>query len=119
MELLNRLEQQLDGLREKSLIRRRRNVETPCAPRVKVNGRELLAFCSNDYLGLAAHPRIAAAMHEGVELYGTGSGASHLIRAIAAPTRSWKSVLPNSSAQTWSIRARSTSAPATWRTSLC
>jgi 8-amino-7-oxononanoate synthase len=79
MELLNRLEQQLDGLREKSLIRQRRNVETPCAPRVKVNGRELLAFCSNDYLGLAAHPRIAAAMHEGVELYGTGSGASHLI----------------------------------------
>ena len=39
----------------------------------------MLAFCSNDYLGFAAHPRIAAAMCEGVALYGAGSGASHLI----------------------------------------
>ena len=79
MELLATLEAQLQGLHDKNLIRKRRAVETPCAPRVTVDGRELLAFCSNDYLGLAAHPRLAQAMQEGVTLYGTGSGASHLI----------------------------------------
>ena len=39
----------------------------------------MLAFCSNDYLGLAAHPRIVEALKEGADLYGAGSGASHLI----------------------------------------
>ncbi|WP_028103481.1 8-amino-7-oxononanoate synthase [Pseudoduganella violaceinigra] len=79
MELLAKLEQHLQGLHDQSLIRKRRSVETPCAPRMTVDGRELLAFCSNDYLGLAAHPRLAEAMHQGVQLYGTGSGAAHLV----------------------------------------
>jgi len=79
MELLNKLDTQLQALAAQSLIRTRRTVETPCAPRVTVDGRELLAFCSNDYLGLAAHPAIAAALQEGAGRYGTGSGASHLI----------------------------------------
>src|SRR5471032_282246 len=79
MELITRLKQQLQGLEERSLIRRRRTVETPCAPRLTVDGREMLAFCSNDYLGLAAHPAIIKALQEGADLYGAGSGASHLI----------------------------------------
>ena len=79
MELLNQLNTQLQALEERSLIRKRRTVESPCGPRVRVAGRELLAFCSNDYLGLANHPRIIAALQEGASLYGAGSGASHLI----------------------------------------
>ena len=79
MELITRLQQQLQGLEERSLIRRRRTVDTPCAPRLTVDGRDMLAFCSNDYLGLASHPRIVAALKEGADLYGAGSGASHLI----------------------------------------
>ena len=79
MELIARLQQQLQGLEERSLIRRRRTVDTPCAPRLTVDGRDMLAFCSNDYLGLASHPRIVAALKEGADLYGAGSGASHLI----------------------------------------
>jgi 8-amino-7-oxononanoate synthase len=39
----------------------------------------MLAFCSNDYLGLAAHPKVVAALREGASLYGAGSGASHLV----------------------------------------
>ena len=66
-------------LDERSLTRRRRVVDTPCAPRLVVEGRPLLAFCSNDYLGLAAHPALVAALCEGAALYGAGSGASHLI----------------------------------------
>jgi 8-amino-7-oxononanoate synthase len=73
------LESELRQLDERSLRRRRRVAEGACAPRVPVDGKSMLAFCSNDYLGLAAHPRIADALHEGVSLYGAGSGASHLI----------------------------------------
>ncbi len=79
MELLKQLRQQLDSLDQHNLIRQRRTVESPCGPRVQVDGRELLAFCSNDYLSLANHPAIKQAMQEGVALYGAGSGASHLI----------------------------------------
>lgn len=77
--LIAGLEQQLRQLDSQSLRRRLRTTETPCAPRVTVDGREMLAFCSNDYLGLAAHPRIVEALAEGASRYGAGSGASHLI----------------------------------------
>jgi 8-amino-7-oxononanoate synthase len=77
MELLNRLNQQLQALDDKQLIRKRRTVDSPCGPRVHVDGRELLAFCSNDYLGLANHRKIKLALQEGAAIY--GSGASHLI----------------------------------------
>ncbi len=79
MELLRAFEQELQQLDQRSLRRRRRVTDTPCAPRVTVDGREMLAFCSNDYLGLAAHPRLTQALQEGAERYGVGSGASHLI----------------------------------------
>jgi 8-amino-7-oxononanoate synthase len=79
MELLNQLKQQLRALDEHSLIRQRRTVDSPCGPRVSVDGRELLAFCSNDYLGLANHRKLKLALQEGAAMYGVGSGASHLI----------------------------------------
>jgi 8-amino-7-oxononanoate synthase len=79
MKLLDALLVKLADLDERSLTRHRRVVETPCAPRVTVGARGLLAFASNDYLGLAAHPRVVAALREGATLYGAGSGASHLI----------------------------------------
>lgn len=77
--LIAGLEQALAQLDSQSLRRRLRTTETPCAPRVRVDGRDMLAFCSNDYLGLAAHPRIVDALAEGASRYGAGSGASHLI----------------------------------------
>jgi 8-amino-7-oxononanoate synthase len=77
--LIAALENNLQQLDRQALRRRRRVAETPCAPRVQVDGREMLAFCSNDYLGLASHPRLVEALREGASLYGVGSGASHLI----------------------------------------
>lgn len=79
MILIDQIQEQLRVLDSKSLRRRRRHADSPSEPRVKVDGRDMLAFCSNDYLGLAAHPKIVAALQEGANLYGVGSGASHLI----------------------------------------
>jgi 8-amino-7-oxononanoate synthase len=79
MDMLAAIDRKLAQLDEQSLTRHRRVVETACSPRVVVGGRPMLAFCSNDYLGLAAHPRVVAALQEGAQLYGAGSGASHLI----------------------------------------
>lgn len=79
MDMIAKLDLQLRDLDERSLTRRRRIVDTPCAPRLVIEGRPMLAFCSNDYLGLAAHPTVVAALREGAEIYGAGSGASHLI----------------------------------------
>lgn len=61
------------------LRRSRRLLESPQRARVTVDGSEYLAFCSNDYLGLAADPRLSAAANEGIARYGVGGGASHLI----------------------------------------
>ena len=49
-----------------------------------VDGRQLLSFCSNDYLGLANHPLVVKALQQGAEHYGVGSGASHLISGHSA-----------------------------------
>ena len=63
------------------LRRRRRVVTTPCSPDTRLADREqpVTAFCSNDYLGLAAEPAIAEAVRRGSQRWGTGSGASHLV----------------------------------------
>lgn len=78
------LEAQLDALRSHQLFRTRRIVESPQGREIVVNGRTLLNFSSNDYLGLASDPRIAEAFHEGIRTWGTGSGASHLISGHTA-----------------------------------
>lgn len=79
MNMIASIDRKLAQLGEQSLTRRRRIVESPCAPRVTVEGKPMLAFCSNDYLGLASHPLVVEALREGAVLYGAGSGASHLI----------------------------------------
>jgi 8-amino-7-oxononanoate synthase len=76
---LAQLQEHIAQLDTQGLRRRRRTVETPCAPEVRVEGKAVLSFNSNDYLGLAADPRIAEALLEGVRRYGAGSGASHLV----------------------------------------
>jgi len=69
----------LGALGKRQLYRRRRVVETPPGREIVVGGRTLLNFCSNDYLGLAADPRVCAAFKAGVDRWGAGAGASHLV----------------------------------------
>jgi 8-amino-7-oxononanoate synthase len=82
--LIEHLNRQLREREAQALRRQRRIAESPCAPhqRVSRNGepaRELLTFCSNDYLGLANHPALIAALADGARQFGAGSGGSHLI----------------------------------------
>lgn len=77
--LLGQLEDQLASLSDQQLRRQLREVQTPTAPSLIVDGESLTAFCSNDYLGLASDPRVIEALREGALRYGAGSGASHLI----------------------------------------
>lgn len=63
----------------KLLRRKLRITHSACDTTATVGDRELKAFCSNDYLGLASHPSLIAAIGQGAQKYGVGSGASHLI----------------------------------------
>ena len=72
-------EEQIADLDQQLLKRKLRITNSPCDTKALVEDRELKAFCSNDYLGLANHPEIAKALSEGAQKYGVGSGASHLI----------------------------------------
>lgn len=79
MSLHTELAAELADRDVRGLRRVRRVLASPQRARVTVDGRDYVAFCSNDYLGLAADPRLAAAAREGVDRYGVGGGASHLI----------------------------------------
>lgn len=69
----------LQARQEQQLYRQRRVVESPQARVIMVNGNELLNLCSNDYLGLANDERVRQAFISGVNTWGAGSGASHLV----------------------------------------
>ena len=79
MSLDHVLQARLQARREQALYRQRLTTESPQQPLLKVGGTEFLSFTSNDYLGLANHPKVKAAMQKGIEQYGVGSGASHLV----------------------------------------
>jgi len=77
--IFRRLADQLAEIGRSGLLRRRLVREGPQGPRIVVAGREYLAFCSNDYLGLANHPKIVEAAIDAARTYGVGEGASHLL----------------------------------------
>ena len=69
----------LSERKQQQLYRSRQTLDGPQDVVVRIEGREFLSFCSNDYLGLASHPRLVAAFKQGAERFGVGSGAAHLI----------------------------------------
>ena len=83
--LADRLSAGLALRRQNDLFRQRLTLQSAQGPVVRVDGREYLNFCSNDYLGLAAHPRVIAAFQRAAASYGVGSGASHLVCGHSTP----------------------------------
>jgi len=77
--LIAELDVALSARASAGLARRRRTVDSPQGARLAVDGRDVLQFGSNDYLGLAADPRLIAAAQRGAARFGIGAGASHLI----------------------------------------
>jgi len=73
------LSQQLQARKAAGLYRQRQVVDGPQGVDIHVDGKSCLSFCSNDYLGLANHPDIVAAFHRGLDAFGVGSGAAHLV----------------------------------------
>lgn len=69
----------LEELRRNNLYRSVKDRASPQGPRIYVDGRELINFASNDYLGLATHPEVIKAARDSMDLFGFGSGASRLL----------------------------------------
>ncbi|MDO3379234.1 8-amino-7-oxononanoate synthase [Geoalkalibacter halelectricus] len=74
----------LDALAQRGMLRFLRTVDGAQGPRVLLDGREVLLLCSNNYLGLAGHPRLCRAAADAALKYGSGSGASRLVSGSLA-----------------------------------
>jgi len=80
-----RWQQELEELGGREMLRSLRLIEGAQGPRVRLNGREVVLLCSNNYLGLANHPALVAAALEATRRYGAGSGASRLVSGSMEP----------------------------------
>ena len=69
----------ISDLEKNHLLRSRRIANSAQGTKMKIDNKDIINFCSNDYLSLANHPKIKEALVQGVEKYGAGSGASHLV----------------------------------------
>ncbi len=76
---MTEIDRALAEIRDRGLLRRMRMISGPQGPRVLLDGRPVLLLCSNNYLGLADHPRVREAAAEAAMRYGAGAGASRLI----------------------------------------
>ena len=79
------LQHELDERAAQGLLRSRRTMDTPQSPHIIVDDKPYLAFCSNDYLGLANHPQLIVALQQGAQQWGLGAGAAHLVSGHFAP----------------------------------
>jgi len=85
--IFDQLQTELDQRAAQGLLRTRRTLSSPQSPHIAVDGMPYLAFCSNDYLGLANHPQLIAALQQGALQWGVGAGAAHLVSGHFAPHR--------------------------------
>lgn len=83
-----KFQKELEDLKAKNLYRKFRVLEDPRGTRATFEGRDLLLFCSNDYLGLSRHPRVIKAAQKALKQYGVGAGAARLISGTTDAHRS-------------------------------
>ena len=80
---LDWLEDEIQSLKDLGFYNRIRTISSPQGPRLVIDGKSVLNFCSNNYLGLANHPRMREAAREAMERFGVGPAA---VRTIAGTT---------------------------------
>src|SRR5262245_50461670 len=73
------LRAQLDDIRARGLYKRERQLQGPQGSAIRVAGHEVINFCANNYLGLANHPAVVEAAHEGLRRYGYGLASVRFI----------------------------------------
>ena len=73
------LRARLDALESHSIRRQLRPISSGIGPRIVVDGRSILQFCSNDYLGITSHPAVTRAAEMALSRYGTGAGSARLV----------------------------------------
>ncbi|MFN8461574.1 MAG: aminotransferase class I/II-fold pyridoxal phosphate-dependent enzyme, partial [Anaerolineales bacterium] len=83
MSKIDWLAQEIDGLKEQGLYNRIRTIGSAQGARLIVDGKDVLNFCSNNYLGLANHPKLIEAAKEATKKFGVGPAA---VRTIAGTT---------------------------------
>jgi len=76
---------ELQELAGRGMLRKLRTVDCSQGPHVRVDGRDVLLLCSNNYLGLAGHPALVEAARAATSSYGVGSGASRLVSGSMTP----------------------------------
>jgi glycine C-acetyltransferase len=79
------IEEEIAALKESGLFTNIRTIDSPMDARVTIDGRSLLNFCANNYLGLANHPRIRSAAKQAIDQYGVGPGAVRTIAGTMTP----------------------------------
>ena len=79
------LRARLDALESHSIRRQLRPISSGIGPRIVVDGRSILQFCSNDYLGITSHPAVTRAAEMALARYGTGAGSARLVVGTSSP----------------------------------
>src|SRR5204862_4737044 len=77
--LMYEIEERLEEMKDRGLYRKLRIISGPQGPRVLLNGKPVLLLCSNNYLGLADHPRVRQTAADAAMRWGAGAGASRLV----------------------------------------
>ncbi len=93
----------LSNLKQSHLYRSRKISENAQNVQMIINGKSLINFCSNDYLSLASHPQIKEAFKQGVDKFGVGAGASHLISGHTSAHQALEEALANYTKQEKSL----------------
>src|SRR5437763_2735402 len=87
------LKSQLDDLQARGLYKRERQLQSAQGAAIQVNGREVINFCANNYLGLANHPAIVQAAHDGLARYGYGLSSVRFICGTQEPHKQLESAV--------------------------
>jgi len=74
-----RLQTELQGIREAGLYKNERIIESEQGPEITVNGKTVLNFCANNYLGLSSHPKVIEAAHKAIDYRGYGMSSVRFI----------------------------------------